>query len=108
MSRTKNVIQSIPLDKLVKSAANVRKTPPSEAEQAELKASIAAHGLQQNLVVRRARKKGIFEVVAGGRRLDALKDLQADGALLAGYTVPCQIRTKDVEEILTCSPESGS
>lgn len=99
MSRSTNVIQSIPLDKLVKSAANVRKTPPSVAEQAELKASIAAHGLQQNLVVRRTRKKGIFEVVAGGRRLDALKDLQAEGAVPADYAVPCQVRTKDVEEI---------
>lgn len=38
-----DVIRSIALDKLVKSPANVRKTPPSEAEQAELKANIAAH-----------------------------------------------------------------
>ena len=93
------VIQSIPLDKLVKSTANARKTPPSDAEQAELMASIAAHGLQQNLVVRRARKRGVFEVVAGGRRLDALKDLQAEGAVAADYSVPCQVRTKDAEEI---------
>ena len=94
-----NAIQSIPLDKLVKSNANVRKTPPGEAEQAELKASIAAHGLQQNLVVRRSRKKGVFEVVAGSRRLDALKELQADGAVAADYAIPCQVRTKDAEEI---------
>jgi ParB-like chromosome segregation protein Spo0J len=38
-------IQNIPLDKLVKSPRNVRKTPPSETAEAELRASIAAHGL---------------------------------------------------------------
>src|SRR3546814_10344513 len=44
-------IQNIRLDRLVKSPRNVRKTPSSEAADAELKASIAVHGLQQNLVV---------------------------------------------------------
>ena len=38
-----------PLDKLVPSPANVRKTPPSAAEDAELKASIRARGLKHNL-----------------------------------------------------------
>src|SRR3546814_6427419 len=44
-------IQNIRLDRLVKSPRNVRKTPSSGAADAELKASIAVHGLQQNLVV---------------------------------------------------------
>ena len=41
-------IQIIPLDKLVKSPRNHRRTPPSEAE---FKASITVRGLQQNLFV---------------------------------------------------------
>ena len=69
-------IQNIPLDKLVKSPRNVRKTPPSETAEAELRASIAAHGLQQNLVVAPANGDGVHEVIAGGRRLAALKALQ--------------------------------
>lgn len=44
-------VRKIPLDKLVLSPANARKTPPSAAEDAELKASIKARGLKQNLVV---------------------------------------------------------
>jgi ParB family chromosome partitioning protein len=44
-------VRNIPLDKLVPSPTNVRKTPPSAAEDAELKASIRARGLKQNLVV---------------------------------------------------------
>jgi ParB family chromosome partitioning protein len=101
MSRS-DPIQSIPLDKLVKSPANVRKTPPTEAEQAELKANIAADGLHQNLVVRRApRRKGVFEVIAGGRRLDILKELQAEGALPADYAPPCKVKAgrNDAQEI---------
>lgn len=99
MPRSKDAIQSLPLANLVKSDANRRKTPPGVAAQAELKASIAAHGLQQNLVVRPSRKKGVHEVIAGGRRLDALKALQAEGALPADHAVPCQVRTKNLEEI---------
>ncbi len=55
-------IQNIPLDKLVKSPRNVRRTPPPETAQAELKASIAVRGLQQNLVVAPANGDGIHEV----------------------------------------------
>ena len=64
-------IQMIPLNKLVPSPANVRKTGADTGIE-ELAASIAAHGLLQNLQVRPA-AKGKFEVVAGGRRLAALK-----------------------------------
>jgi ParB family transcriptional regulator, chromosome partitioning protein len=92
-------IQNIPLDKLVKSPRNVRKTPPSEGAEAELRASIAAHGLQQNLVVAPASGEGVHEVIAGGRRLAALKALQAEGKLPADCVVPCFIRTEDAAEI---------
>ena len=92
-------IQNIRLDKLVKSPRNVRKTPPSEAAEAELKASIAAHGLQQNLVVAPANGDGVHEVIAGGRRLAALKALQAEGRLPQDCVVPCFIRTENAAEI---------
>ena len=66
-------IAMIPLSKLIPSAANVRKTGAT-AGIAELAASIKAHGLLQNLQVRAA-DGGKFEVVAGRRRLAALKRL---------------------------------
>ena len=92
-------IQNIPLDKLVKSPRNVRRTPPSETADAELKASIAVHGLQQNLVVAPPNGDGVHEVIAGGRRLAALKALQAEGKLPADCVVPCFIRTENAAEI---------
>jgi ParB family chromosome partitioning protein len=39
-------VRHIPLDQLVPSPTNVRKTPPSAAEDAELKASIRTRGLK--------------------------------------------------------------
>jgi ParB-like chromosome segregation protein Spo0J len=50
-----SAVRNIPLSKLVLSPGNVRKTPPSPAEEAELKASIKARGLKQN----RARRSRI-------------------------------------------------
>jgi hypothetical protein len=55
------------LGKPVPSPANVRKTGAGVGIE-ELAASIAAHGLLQNMRVR-AGKSGKFEVVAGGRSL---------------------------------------
>src|SRR3546814_14230 len=92
-------IQNIRLDRLVKSPRNVRKTPSSGAADAELKASIAVHGLQQNLVVTPANGDGAYEVIAGGRRLAALKALQAEGKLPADCLVPCFIRTESAAEL---------
>jgi ParB family chromosome partitioning protein len=92
-------IQNIPLDKLVKSPRNARTTPASEAADAELKASIAVHGLQQNLVVAPANGNGAHEVIAGGRRLAALKALQAEGKLPPDCVVPCFVRAENAAEI---------
>ncbi|MGH7077773.1 MAG: ParB/RepB/Spo0J family partition protein [Acetobacteraceae bacterium] len=85
-------VRSIPLDRLVLSPANVRKTPPSAAEDAELKASLRAHGLKQNLVVSPAADaSGVFAVTAGGRRLRTLQELAAEGVIAADYPVPCLV-----------------
>jgi ParB family chromosome partitioning protein len=72
---TASAVRTIALDKLVLSPTNVRKTPPSAAEEAELKASIRARGLKQNLVVHPASLDvdDVHAVVAGGRRLKALQ-----------------------------------
>jgi ParB family chromosome partitioning protein len=89
-------VRKIPLDQLVLSPTNVRKTPPSAAEDVELKASIRARGLKQNLVVHRsAGDAETHEVTAGGRRLKALQALAAEGAIPADYKVPCLVEAAD-------------
>jgi len=71
----------------------VRKTPVSAAEDAELKASIQARGLKQNLIVHPASldPKDVHAVVAGGRRLKALQELAAEGVIPADFKVPCLV-----------------
>ena len=89
------VIQSIPLNQLELSSANVRKTSAGKTAFAELKASIAAHGLLENLVAC-ANEPGPdgevrYAVIAGGRRLTALIDLAREGMLATDYSVPCRV-----------------
>ena len=90
-------IREIPLCRLALAPENVRKTPPDEAAQEQLRASIKAHGLLENLVARSdgADADGAerFAVVAGGRRLSALQALAEDGTLHADHPVPCKIAT---------------
>ena len=83
--------RTLALDTLEPSPENVRKAPPGEAALAELKASIAAHGLIGNLVVRPVEGTHRYAVVAGGRRLAALKALAAEGAVPADHPVPCRV-----------------
>ena len=88
-------IRDIPLSRLALAPENVRKTPADESAQAQLSASIRAHGLLENLVARPdgADEDGNerFAVVAGGRRLAALQALADDGALDADHPVPCRV-----------------
>jgi len=88
-------LHEIPLNRLVLSPANARKTPASATDDAELKASIAAHGLKQNLIVGRADAEGRHAVIAGGRRLRALLALSADGLIPPDRPVPCLIEAPD-------------
>ena len=88
-------IQTVPLDRLEISAANVRKTGAGKQAHDELKASIAALGVIENLVARPlspdTQGKPRYAVIAGGRRLTALTELAADGTLPHDHPVPCRI-----------------
>lgn len=83
------MIKSIPLSKLVRSPRNVRRHGDPVAD-AELKASIAAHGLLQNLIVRAA-PRGKFEVEAGERRRSAMLALVEDQVLPRDHEVTCLV-----------------
>ncbi|QRM32945.1 ParB/RepB/Spo0J family partition protein [Microvirga sp. VF16] len=78
-------IGTIALSKLIPSEANVRRFKSVAGIEA-LAADIAAHGLIQSLNVKPA-AKGKFEVLAGGRRLRALKHLQSEGGSILGQKV---------------------
>jgi ParB family transcriptional regulator, chromosome partitioning protein len=80
-------IQNIPLSKLVPSPDNVRKTDRLSGIE-QLAASIAVHGLLQNLQVK-PNAKGQFEVVAGQRRLAALRLMAKQKKIDADFPVPC-------------------
>jgi ParB family chromosome partitioning protein len=82
-------IQMIPLNTLVPSPANVRKTGVKIGID-ELAASIAAHGLLQNLQVRPV-PDGKYQVVAGARRLAALKLLAKRKEVAKDVDIGCNV-----------------
>lgn len=81
-------IHMIPLETLTVSPENARKSYDPEKLE-ELKASIMAHGLLQNLVITEVAGQPVVE--AGGRRLRALLELAEAGELPADYEVPCEL-----------------
>ncbi|WP_333984871.1 ParB/RepB/Spo0J family partition protein [Burkholderia orbicola] len=85
---TKNLI-FVPLSQLLprRSKRNVRTTPRQSIP--ELAASIARVGLLQNLIVILAADGEQYEVVAGDRRLTALKLLAKKKRIATDYEVPC-------------------
>ncbi|HCF2605265.1 TPA: ParB N-terminal domain-containing protein [Pseudomonas aeruginosa] len=85
---TKNLIL-VPLSRLVSrpKGRNVRKTPRMSIP--ELAASIQRVGLLQNLIVIAAADGEHYEVVAGGRRLAALKLLAKKHRISKEWEVPC-------------------
>ena len=95
MTHPEPTIRNIPLSRLELAPENVRKTPEDPASFAELKASIAAHDLLENLIVRIKDpvEDGVERcaVVAGGRRLAAMKALAEEGVLDADHPVPCRV-----------------
>ena len=87
------LIREVPLSRLALAPENVRKTPADPVAEAEMKASIATHGLLENLVVRMdgPADAGAHAVIAGGRRLAAMKALAEDGTIDADHPVPCLV-----------------
>ena len=85
---TKNLIL-VPLSRLVlrPTGRNVRKTPRMSIP--ELAASIQRVGLLQNLIVIASTDGEHYEVVAGGRRLAALKLLAKKHRIPKDWDVPC-------------------
>ena len=79
----------VPLSRLVlrPTGRNVRKTPRMSIP--ELAASIQRVGLLQNLIVIPATDGEYYEVVAGGRRLAALKLLAKKHRIAKDWQVPC-------------------
>ena len=92
-----NDIEMIPLGKLRLSEANVRKND-SNLFIEELAANIEAKGLLQNLIVAPAKKRGMFDVTAGGRRLRALNFLLEAGKLPKDHPVACRVLDIDAAE----------
>jgi ParB family transcriptional regulator, chromosome partitioning protein len=85
---TNSELVEIPLNKLMASDKNVRKTRGQAIE--DLAASIQAHGLLHNLVVSKA-SKDKYQVIAGARRFAALTKLAKDKAISKTFGVPCRV-----------------
>ncbi len=96
-------IRWIPLRNLEPSDRNARTAAaPAEAAR-ELEASLEAHGLLENLVVRANADGKTFQVVGGGRRLSALRALakKRRSRFRPATPIPCRVIADDVidEEI---------
>jgi ParB family chromosome partitioning protein len=89
-------LQFIPLNKLELSPKNVRKTPATEVEDAELYASIKETGLKQNLLVHKVGTK--YHVHAGGRRLAVLKKLAVEKVIKPDHLISCSVEHADQAE----------
>lgn len=98
-------IQMIPLNQLSVSPKNVRKVKPTEAEDAELLASVREQGIIQNLVAYKGSDK-VYYVDAGGRRLKALQQLAEEGAIAEDALIPCLVEEVS-EATLTSTTENA-
>ena len=82
-------VRDLPLSALTLSERNVRTIDDTPEEIAILKASILAHGLIENLAVRLV--DHLYEVIAGRRRLRAMRQLVEAGEIHPDMMVPCRI-----------------
>lgn len=98
-------IRMIPLNQLALSPKNVRKVAPSEAEDAELLASIRENGVKQNLAGYEDGNGG-FLIDAGGRRLKALQTLAKEGAIAEDHPVACLIED-EAQATITSTTENA-
>ena len=84
-------VRMVPLHYLSRDPVNVRRTD-AEGEVASLADSIYAHGLQSPLSVRLddpPEDPSAYSVIAGGRRLAALRLLASSGRIKTDEPVPC-------------------
>ncbi|NQD37445.1 ParB/RepB/Spo0J family partition protein [Permianibacter sp. IMCC34836] len=89
---TNETIQ-IPLNRLRLSDRNVRKVKAEGDYRKQLKASVLAQGILNNLIVAPcAQDPEYFEVGGGGNRFDVLQELVAEGAITSDYPVPCIVK----------------
>jgi ParB family chromosome partitioning protein len=100
MSETSQHID-IPLNLLTKSENNVRKHSGSKISFEELKASVRAKGILQNLVVEPQNASGLYPVAAGERRRRVLLSLAAEGSVAGDVPVRCRLlrEGEDPEEV---------
>jgi ParB family transcriptional regulator, chromosome partitioning protein len=89
-----NDITMIQLNKLIASGLNARKISASAENNAELRASLLAFGVLENLIVYGA-EKDKFAVAAGERRRARLKVLLKEKKIPANFAVPCIVRPED-------------
>ena len=95
-------IQIIPLNKLRLSLHNVRKSG-AETNLDWLVANIEAKGVLQNLIGGTAKKKGFYDIFAGGRRLRALNILAASGKIAKNHGIPVMVSDESAEGIADTS-----
>src|SRR3546814_619304 len=93
--------QSLPMNQLFQWPLHVRRHR-DPATDAELKASIAAHGLLQNLIVRPSAKVK-FEVEAGERRRRAMIALADEKILARDHEVTCLVLEDSAEAAVETS-----
>lgn len=94
-SQSRDVQIAVSLSKLVPSKRNPRRVKPERDAHRRMVASIRAHGLLAPLVVR-ADDGGSFKVIAGNRRLAALREVYKDSAKGGRPPkVPCVLRSVD-------------
>lgn len=98
-------VTMVAMNALVQSALNVRKQAPDAAKLAELAESIKAVGVLQNLVAFEQRDN-LLAVAAGGRRLAALQQLLAAGAIDNSYLVPVKVVSEDMAVTLSLTENS--
>ena len=100
----------IPLSKLDFDSDNVRKRGGTNVD--ELKALIASQDVLQNLVVcplanKRGKATGKYGVVAGGRRLRALRALADEGTIAKDKPIPCLIMLREQAILSSAAENSG-
>ena len=103
-------LRFIPLDKLVPSPLNVRKTGGANID--ELAMLIDSQGLLQNLICiphvgKRKTATDRFEAIAGGCRLRALRKLAELGKIDRTEEILCKLTTRDKAVAMSAAENSG-